>query len=181
MRHDAIDRHLQRLREIQPTDPRTIGYMLTQALRGAGKLARAYTEVDFAAPPRILFALGDQVEGDVFLYALDDVRLGHGLGGALDLLDRRTLANPEDATPEQWAAWVRVAAAVGTSGSLEELYEELVEPALETFPTGLPSKADLQEVFRSFDAAFGATSAGGPDPTRLDVPYRRVITFCRAA
>jgi len=180
MRHDDIDRYLKRLGEIAPSDPRTIGYMLGQALRGARALARPYTEVDFAAPPRVLFALGDHVQDDLYLYALDDERLGRGLGDALALLDRRTLADPADATVEQWAAWVRVAAALGVCASLEELHEELVEAAAETFPSGLPSQDELRELFRAFDPAFGASSRGGPEPTRLDVPYRRVITFCRA-
>ena len=89
-------------------------------------------------------------------------------------------ADPADATVEQWAAWVRVAAALGVCASLEELHEELVEAAAETFPSGLPSQDELRELFRAFDPAFGASSRGGPEPTRLDVPYRRVITFCRA-
>lgn len=165
------------------TDPHALAFGLRESLADkGGALARAY-EGDAPGEDHVFLAVVDDSEDDLFAYALPDslVRDG-GWEPLFDAVDGAVLGRAPEAKVEAWAAYMRLAAAAAMFEDVEALELELGEVGREYFDRhpSLPTREQLASVDGVFLPHFGATTIGGPDPSRLDRRYRRVVSFRRA-
>lgn len=170
------------LRGISDPHALAVGLRDSFAEKG-GELARDY-RADVPGEDHVFLAVVDDPEDDLFAYALPDslVRQG-GWDAVFDAVDGAVLGFAPESTVEAWAAYMRLAAAAAMFEDVDALENELGEVGREYFDRhpSLPTRAQLESDDGLFLPHFASTTAGGPDPTRLERRFRRVVGFRRTA
>ncbi len=182
MKFDILQAYFRSLSSVRSRDSREIAAELRRILVSAGRLARPFPERAPEAPAHVLLALADAKEDELFLYALPEASLTENMQKALESVDGRTIGDPMDVTSSQWAAWARVALAIGVCASAEEGYDELVEQSRESFDDDapLPTLEECRAWLSVWVPYFASTTTFGPAPERLDVRMTRVVSMLRA-
>lgn len=136
---------------------------------GAASLSQDELET---MPGHTLLAWGRDEEGCIYLYAIPNAEIAAPMRNALDAIDDLHFEGPFDCSLYQYAAAIRVLAAIGLEGrDGDELYEKRIPPVYDEMPGErdleyLPGSEELQALhgsWRSYRVGLNEIPPGGLD------------------
>ncbi len=127
-------------------------------------------------PAHIFLVWCEDAEGMAYFYALPEAELNEGLAQAIVMLGGMSFKGPEDLSPEQWGAALRLMAAVANpfARDAEDFHSTFV--AVDGAPRdALPDLAEVEALFDQFASCFIESAAS------LSRRISRVVTIHRHA
>lgn len=135
------------------------------------------TQAELARLPAHIFLVWcDDGEAMAYFYALPEADLNEGLAQAIVMLAGVDFAGPEQLSPEQWGAAVRLMAAVANPYARDAADFHANFVAVEGAPQdALPDLPEVEAIFDQFASCFVESAAG------LSRRFSRVVTIHRTA
>lgn len=120
----------------------------------------------------VLVVMIDDHNYDLAIHAVPVAKLPESVGEALQTIAGRTYSGPADLSMEQWAAAVRVAAAMADTVDPKKFYENHVTPYRAQFKQAKvkpPTLDEVKEIWDSIGKYRLTWLANDPEPLNLDL------------